>query len=196
MNIEIKKFVTSCDLCQRVKYSNTNMSSAYHMVQTSEPGDLLGEDFFGPLPRSTGGVKYLFVVMDVFSKFVRLYPIKKENTDTIFKKLFNLYFIEMGICKRILSDHGSQFTLPKWGEKLKNVGIKVLFSSIRHPQGNLVERVMREIGRMFRTLCSEKHTRWPACVSNVECFLNATTHSSTGFCPFELHFGKNQKIKF
>lgn len=72
---------------------------------------------------------------------------------------------------------------------MEKLGVKVIFSSIRHPQGNPVERVMRELGRLFRTLCSEKHTRWGRHVSDIEFFLNVTTHHSTGFSPHELHFG-------
>lgn len=193
MTREIKSFVRSCDLCQRVKIQNTNMGGVYHMVKSSKPGDLISVDFFGPLPRSVGGLQYIFVVLDVFSKYVKLYPIKRETTDIILGKLRNSYFLEMGIPQRILSDNGTQFSSPKWSKVLRDLGITVIFSSVRHPQGNPVERVMREIGRLFRTLCSEKHTRWAKCVNDIEFFLNATTHMGTGFCPMELHFGKKPK---
>lgn len=193
MNRDIKKFVISCDLCQRVKIKNQNMEGAFRIVQSSEPGDLVSVDFFGPLPRSIGGMEYIFVVLDVFSKYVRLYPIKRETTDTVLRKLIDSYFPEMGIPKRILSDNGTQFSSPKWGNRLRDLGIGVIFSSVRHPQGNPVERVMRELGRLFRTLCADKHTRWAKCIGDIEFFLNATTHMSTGFSPMELHFGKKPK---
>lgn len=193
MGKEIQKFVNNCDLCQRVKPSNINMESEYRMVYSSKPSDLVSVDFYGPLPRSTAGMEYVFVVLDVFSKYVKLYPIKKENADTILRKLINSYFPECGKPNRILSDHGSQFTSPKWESRLRDQGVKVVFSSIRHPQGNPVERVMREIGRLFRTLCSDRHTRWVRSVPDIEFFLNATAHVSTGFCPLELHFGKKPK---
>lgn len=48
-------------------------------------------DFYGSLPRSTEGLEYIFLVLDVFSKYVKLLPIKKENTDIILKKVFDLY---------------------------------------------------------------------------------------------------------
>lgn len=83
------------------------------MVRSMGPGDLVSVDFFGPLPRSTGEMEYIFVVLDIFSKYVRLYPIKRETTDTVLKKLFDSYFPEMGKPKRILSDNGTQFSSPK-----------------------------------------------------------------------------------
>lgn len=48
---------------------------------------------------------------------------------------------------------------------------------------------MRELGRIFRTLCSDKHTKWARYISDIEFFINATTNCSTGFSPHELHFG-------
>ena len=55
-----------------------------------------------------------------------------------------------------------------------------------HPQSNQAERVMREIGRIFRAYCHAKHTEWPSYVKKVEEWLNCTTHESTGFTPYEL----------
>ena len=189
MNRDIKQFVLSCDLCQRVKNPNIQMECQYNFVNSQEPNDLIAVDFYGPLPRSSGGVEYIFVVLDVFTKYVKLYPIKRATTEIVLKKLFDLYMAEMGKPKRVLSDHGTQFTSPIWEGELRKAGIRVIHSSIRHPKSNPVERVMKELGRMFRTLCSDKHTRWAKCVSDIEYFLNITTHFSTGFTPFELHFG-------
>lgn len=50
---------------------------------------------------------------------------------------------------------------------------------------------MRELGRMFRMLCSTKHTSWAKVVPKIELYLNFTTHCSTGFTPYELHYGKS-----
>lgn len=85
----------------------------------------------------------------------------------------------MGKPEKILSDHGTQFTSSKWSKSLRGVGIELIYSSIRHPKSNPVERVMRELGRLFRTLCSDKHTRWAKHMSDMEFFLNITTHVST-----------------
>lgn len=189
MNRDIKRFVVTCDLCQRVKDLNVKMEGPHRLVQFDKPSDLICVDFYGPLPRSVGGFEYIFVVLDAFSKYVKLYPIRKATTDTVLKRLFNDYIPEMGVPVRILADHGTQFTSSKWSRKLGQSGIRVVYSSIRHPQSNPAERVMRELGRLFRILCSDKHTRWARHLSDIEWFLNVTTHFSTGFSPLELHFG-------
>ena len=91
--------------------------------------------------------------------------------------------------KRILSDNGTQFTSNEWRNALEKEGIKVIFSSVRHPESNPTERVMREIGRMMRGMCKEKHTEWANYVKEIENMLNITSHFSTEVTPHELHFG-------
>lgn len=78
---------------------------------------------------------------------------KRATTNSSVNKIIKEYIPECGKPKRILSDNGTQFTSNKWISPLKEMGIEVLFSSIRHPQSNPTERVMREIGRLFRNLC-------------------------------------------
>ena len=124
-----------------------------------------------------------------------MYPIKKANTRTCINKLINNYFVHIGTPKKILSDHGTQFVSPQWRTKLESLGIRVLYSSIRHPQSNPVERTMREIGRILRIYCSERHTNWAKHVDFVQDCLNYTTHQSTGVSPFLLHFNKNPREK-
>lgn len=152
MNRDIKKFVKECDMCQRVKSNNVKMEGTYNMVKSNEPGDLVCVDFYGPLPRSVGGLEYVFVAMDMFSKYVKLYPIKQKICDTILRKMFLSYIPEMGTPKRILADYGTQFTSPRWSTELRKAGIQVVHSSIRHPKSNPVKRIMRELERKIQVM--------------------------------------------
>ena len=193
MSKDVKRHVVRCDLCQRVKYLSIAMEGPYQLVRSEKPSDLITVDFYGPLPRGRGGVEYIFVVLDAFSKLVRLYPLRKATTKAAVNKILNNYVLDCGKPERILSDNGTQFTSAKWKSELHNASIKVVYSSIRHPQSNPTERVMREIGRLFRTFCEKRHTSWPNYVSKIEDLLNITTHFSTECTPIELHFGKPVK---
>ena len=62
MRADIKAYTKACDLCQRVKYLNYKMEGAYQFLKASEPNKMVSVDFYGPLPRSNGGVQYLFVL--------------------------------------------------------------------------------------------------------------------------------------
>lgn len=195
MHTKVKKYILGCDLCQRVKYLTLSMEGEHNHVVSDGVNDLITVDFYGPLPMARGGVQYIFVMLDVFSKYVNLYPMKKATVRMCIKKIFNHFIPKFGKPKRILSDHGTQFTSIMWRKELETAGIKILFSSIRHPQSNPTERVMRELGRLFRVLCSDKHTKWAEFVPQIEETLNVTVHQSTGFAPLELHFGQSVQDK-
>ena len=92
-------------------------------------------------------------------------------------------------------DHGTQFTSLSWKASLAAEGVKILFSSIRHPQSNPVERSMQKLGRLFRTYCAQRHTKWAPLVPYVQDCLNLTTHQSTNTTLYELRYGKSPTDK-
>lgn len=191
---DVKKVVLVCDLCQWVKVSNQVMEGQYMHVTSNCPNELLCVDFFGPLPRSTGGVQYIFVILDAFSRFVTLYSMKRATTQVSIIKL-QKYFAQHGTPQRVLSDHGTQFTSPKWNSFLNENGVGMTLCSIRHPQSNPAERVMRELGRFFRTYCDDQHTRWARYINKIAEWINAAVNCTTGYSPVELHYGVQRKDK-
>ena len=111
---KIHTILRTCDTCQRTKYLTYKLNEHVQPILTEKPNEILSIDFFGPLPTSTGGVKYLLITVDVFSKNVVMYPIKKANTATVIRKIFGNYIENYGKPAAILSDHGTQFTSKKW----------------------------------------------------------------------------------
>lgn len=114
MRRDIKDFSRNCDLCQRTKYLNYGMEGKFQFVKSNVPNDIISVDFYGPLPTSVAGVKYIFVIQDLFLKYVTLFPIKAAKTKICLDKLTKRYFVEVGKPKRILSDNGTQFTAHAW----------------------------------------------------------------------------------
>lgn len=183
----VEKLIAICDTCQRHKYSTQACQAKMQNIVPEGPGDLLSIDFYGPLLTSRGGAKHILVrFLDAFSKLVILYAIQRANTETVIRKIFNDYVPKYGKPKRIQCDHGTQFTSLKWADKLKSEDVELVFSSIRHPQGNIVERVNRELGRFFRTLVEEKHTGWATYTEKVQNCSNETHRETTELTPLEL----------
>lgn len=48
-----------------------------------EPGYMLGMDIMGPFPRSTRQNKYLLVIVDYFTKWVEVFPMRAAKSTTI-----------------------------------------------------------------------------------------------------------------
>ncbi|VEN53305.1 unnamed protein product [Callosobruchus maculatus] len=188
MSKQIRKVVLSCDLCQKSKICK-RLVGKNHTIVTDRPGRLVFLDLMGPLPKSRGGVVYILAVIDGFSRYVKLYAIKKANARAIVNHLKNDYFIRVGVPERIISDNATQFHSKIWKKELESYNIQVCHTSVYFPEGNVTERVNREIGRLLRALCHEKHTKWSMYLSQIEDCLNNVVHESTGFSPSLLHFG-------
>jgi hypothetical protein len=79
-----------------------------HPILAENPGNLVTVDYYGPLPASRSRVTYIFVAIDAFSKFVRMYPVCRTQAKISAKKIVNHIprFIPV---KVVLSDHGTQF---------------------------------------------------------------------------------------
>lgn len=124
-------------------------------------------------------------MMDTFTKYKKLYPVRKATTDISIQKL-DEFLADVGQPKCILFDRGPQFTSKKWGEALKERNIRMTLSSVRHPQGNMVLRVNREIARFFRTFLSpERHHAWYVYLSTVETIINESYHDTIEITPHE-----------
>lgn len=143
-------------------------------------------DFYGFLPIGRGGVKYLLVCLEVFSKHVTLYPLKSANTRSCLNKLVKHYLTKVVQPQIILTDHGSQFTSARWKKTLTDLGILIKYTPIRHPASNPTERIMRELGKYFRIYCEEAHKKWPELVPYIQNWLNSSITDTIGYAPVEL----------
>jgi len=190
----IKKITKSCELCQKSKVNNQLTRGPTISILPDTPQHTVSLDLMGPLPKGPLGVKYILALIDIFSKHVRLYAIRKATTDIILKKVLIDYVPKHGPIKQILTDNGTQFRSTKWTKQLQGVGIKAVFTTTYHPESNPVERANREIGRMLRTYCHRRHSSWAKWLETVEYWLNNTTHHSTGFTPNEIITGKKLQL--
>ena len=156
----VRRRFASCDSCQGNKVTNQTCFSEMKNYQPKKPNKILSIDFYGPLPASKGGFKYILSTIDAFSKYVVLYPLRRANTKAVISKLSKDHFPKHGKPLKIITDHGTQLTSPIWTEFLKEKDIQPVFSSIRYPQSNIVERIHRELSRFFRSIIRENHGSW------------------------------------
>lgn len=79
MRHRVAQILKTCDLCQKCKHDNVNNKAPMQNVIPEGPRDLLSIDFVGPLPKARLGYEYLLTLMDVFTKFIIIVPVKKER---------------------------------------------------------------------------------------------------------------------
>lgn len=188
----ITRYVQKCEVCCATKASNTIQRTpmgdrivADHLWQT------IYIDFVGPLPRSKGGFSYLLVVVDAFSKFVHIHPLRVATAKGVIRFLQENIFLKFGVPDQIVSDNGSQFVSSEYQTFLKQYGVHPFYVSRYHPQANAAEAANKTIGNAIRAYVKSDHRLWDQHISKIACAMNTSAHSSTKLSPYYVNFGRD-----
>ena len=109
-----RQIISKCELCQQAKPANIRFDVQPQAILRDSPRALITVDHHGPMPTSTYGHKYIFVVFDVFSKFVKIYPVKWATAKIAASKITNEYMPKYGKIDTILSDNATAFRRKVW----------------------------------------------------------------------------------
>ena len=118
-------------------------------------------------------------------------PVKEPTEETIVRAL-EKFTAQHGIPRRLVSDNASYFRSKLIHQYEKSIGLKHTFVSAYRPQGNgKLERFHRVLGRKIKMSCQEAgHEQWDEHVDKI-CFAhNTVPHSTTGYSPYELVYGR------
>jgi hypothetical protein len=74
---DVRKYVNSCEICKETKAPNQILRPPMGSARVSSvPWSSISIDFKGPMVRSKSGNTYILVVVDNFSKFILIHPMK------------------------------------------------------------------------------------------------------------------------
>ncbi|XP_066983831.1 uncharacterized protein [Macrobrachium rosenbergii] len=132
---DVKKFVNSCSICQKVGKPNQVIPKAplCPIPVVSEPFKEIIIDVVGPLPRTRSGNEYIFTMMDKMSRYPEAIPLRSIKSVKIVEVLIN-FFTRFGMPKVVQSDCGTNFVSKYFKEKMAELGIKHVTSSPYHPE--------------------------------------------------------------
>lgn len=158
------------------------------------PFETLHIDHLGPIDKRIPVKKYILVVIDAFSKFIRLYPTKTTDTKEVIGHLLQ-YFQCYSRPKVVISDRGSSFTSEMFEEFASQHGIRHVKVATGSPQANgQAERVNRVITPILAKLTdATTNKQWYKMIEQVEHAVNNTINKSTGKTPSQLLFGVDQR---
>lgn len=110
MRLQVKDHIENCIKCFTYSVPSGKQEGELHIYDKStRPFETLHIDHYGPLETTEREHKHIFIVIDAFTKYVLLYPVKFTTTKEVITHL-KQYFQHFGTCKRIVSDRGSSLT--------------------------------------------------------------------------------------
>ena len=142
-------------------------------------------------PPSEAGHRYILTLVDNPTKYPEAVPLKKITTEAVAKTLLNIYS-RVGIPEEVLTDQGTQFMSECMQEASRPLSIKGLTSTPYHPICNgLVERWNGILKSMHKRLCYDQPKQWHRLINPVLFAYREVPQESTGFCPFQLLYGRS-----
>ena len=134
------------------------------------------------------GFKYILVLIDVYSRLLRMVPLKSRDMEPIIN-IVNRLFQELGYPTNINTDQ--EFNNQYFNAFLDQHNITPYFSQPNQPYKNaIVERVNRTIAhqvQLWRTATDS--TDWPSILPDIEYNYNNTVHSTIKQTPQDVFDG-------
>ncbi|GFV74845.1 hypothetical protein TNCV_1040831 [Trichonephila clavipes] len=152
-------------------------------------------DQLGPLPSTNKNYNHILSIIDAFTKFVWLYPLKSTSSRDAPEKL-KQQEITFGNPHRIITDKGTAFTSKEFREYCENENIQHLSITTGIPRGNgQIERNHSSLIPILSKLSIDDASKWYKFVPAVQRTLNSTISRSTQMTPFQLLTGVKMRTK-
>ncbi|CAK9821285.1 Retrovirus-related Pol polyprotein from transposon TNT 1-94 [Anthophora retusa] len=168
---------------------------------TKGPLDLIHIDLCGPMPiRSLSGSRYMFVLIDDYSRYICVYFLRtKDETFNRFKEFMNRY--ENKFDRRILavrSDNGREFVNSDFQTLFREKGIRHERTVPYNPESNgIAERANRTLLDKARTMLIDSSlpgSFWAEAVATAAYLRNRCPVKGATVTPIEMWEGKKPTV--
>lgn len=193
MSKKIYNYVENCLTCLMANDSPNRLEG--ETILTSPPKtplEIWHVDHFGPLQETSDSYKYIYVVVDAFTRFTWLFATKSTASREAINALRRINYPH-GKPFQIVSDRGTAFTSKEFADFLKRNDIKHRLIAVAAPWANgIVERVDRFLKTSLTKLLNDA-SDWKKNLSKMQYIVNNTYHSAIKTSPSKLMFGLEQR---
>ncbi|WVZ49829.1 hypothetical protein U9M48_001155 [Paspalum notatum var. saurae] len=193
MKREIAKYVSECDVCQRVKADHLKPAGMLQpLAVPAWKWEDIHMDFIVGLPRTQKGYDSIWVIIDRFTKSAHFIPVKTTYRAKQYAELYISRIVSLhGVPLTITSNRGSLFLSRFWEQLQTALGTNLIHSSAYHPQtSGQVERVNQILEDMLRACALTYSTKWDECLPLAEFACNNSYQKSLNMAPFEALYSR------
>ncbi|CAG9126845.1 unnamed protein product [Plutella xylostella] len=195
----IKKYVSACIDCAYAKKAANGREGLLHPIEkVAIPFHTLHIDHLGPFVKSKRGFTHTLNVVDSFTKFLFIKPVRSTSTKNVINALQDIFDI-FRAPDRLISDRGSCFTAHAFRRFCLERSIKHVLNAVASPRANgQIERYNRTIlDCLTAQNLRDNEKEWDNKIGKLQWGLNNTIQKTTGKTPAEIMFGTamNSEVK-
>ena len=192
MREHVNRFIHECDTCQKSSYRNFKTKVPRFVTGKYLPMERLNIDTIGPFTTDEYGYKYVICIIDCFTRFITLYPVKTLDADEAAEQILK-HLGTFGVPGEILTDGGGQYVNDIIRELLELAGTSHIVSIAHsHEENSMIERHNGEIGRWIRDILydqSIEHGQWTKYLPWAVRLHNSTPVRFMGYTPCKMLLG-------
>ncbi|MCO5608666.1 hypothetical protein L7F22_062880 [Adiantum nelumboides] len=197
MKRDILDYVSKCVVCQKTKFDRGKQPGLLQPLPIpNSPWESISMDFIFGLPKSIHGNTGIWTIVDRFSKQAHFIPVKKTiNAHQMATLFISQIFKYHGLPSSIVSDRDPRMTSNFWKGLFENLGTRLNFSSVYHPQtdgqSEIANLTILDLLKSYVTEVDQR-SQWEKYLPLVEYAYNNTVHTFTGKAPFEVIEGRSK----
>ena len=190
MRRTVQRVLESCLTCA-VHQGRRKFPESSRMPIPDAPGQVVSCDLIGELPTSRAGFRYGLVVVDHYSNWPELKPLRNKTAEGVYRYFKDEYIPANGSPGWLICDNGGEFRAKIVTDLFKAEGTQQHFSSPFHPAANgRCERMNKSLKAMIAKLVNGFPHRWADVVgAALKAYRTSKCHA-TGFTPYLLHYGR------
>ena len=178
---DLENTVRQCSACQESRPAPRRADLSM-WPWPKRPWSRIHVDFAEPIKG-----KYVFVVVDAFSKWVEAEPCSSVSSQAAMVKLRRM-FARWGLPDMLCSDNATTFTAQEFQQFLADNGVQHRTIEPRHSQGNgLAERAVRDVKQALKR---SVNGNWELALAEWLLYQRKIPHSTTSVSPSELMLGR------
>lgn len=195
MRQDIETWVKRCPSCQVCAKQQKASQDVMHPLDVPHAFERWHIDFIGELPTTINGNRWLITAVDYTTNWPIARAMPKASKEAVAQFIYEEIVLKFGCPNEIITDRGANFTSGLVEEYLKRIGTNHKLTSAFHPRTNAkVERYNGIIKQMLRKYVKGDSHRWDEFVDAAVWASRVRVHSTTGFSPFYLVYGRDPKI--
>ncbi|GBG78118.1 hypothetical protein CBR_g26055 [Chara braunii] len=198
---EMLRYVDTCELCQRNKVQRKPPLGLLKPLPIPDgPAQSVSIDFTDLGKTTPRGMRQVMVCVDRFSKYAEFIPLPEVARVPAVRAAFSERWVtHHGPPTSIDSDRDPRFCSDEWQSYCKDyLHSRLDMTSGHHPEANGLAEVMNQVlFQLLRPVISPDQQDWDLHlareVKRAQLMYNMSVHSSTGFSPYRLHWGREPR---
>lgn len=192
---DVRRVTSECVTCAKIK-PRFHKPDATSLIRASAPFQRLSVDFKGPLPDCASSFRYIFTVVDEYSRFPFAFPCRDMSAATVIRCLTELFSM-FGLPSFVHSDRGASFLSSDVKQFLLRYGIAASRTTPYNPRGN--SQCERYNGIIWNTVRLALESRslsvgaWPSVLPDALHSIRSLLCTATNATPHERLFAYERR---